>query len=176
MQASPFQSNKIQYKLSSKLLLKPGGVSQSFQAASLLFFVLTFFSHETNLQSIPYSTGENGTVVNGTVMNETSRNPGIQQQFVILQTNLKSFYVKMDKFLGRLRSYEDEIDFTEDFVRYFGRKQPRIQTEVLGHSLVRSLVCSHCSLVCLLWTARFTRALHCTHSFARSLAPLLVGQ
>ena len=36
---------------------------------------------------------------------------------------------------------------------------------VLDHSLV----CSHCSLIRLLRTARFARALHCAHSFARSL-------
>ena len=29
---------------------------------------------------------------------------------------------------------------------------------------------SHCSLVCLLWTARFACALRCTYSFAHSLA------
>ena len=40
---------------------------------------------------------------------------------------------------------------------------------VLGHSLVRSLVCSHHSLIRLLRTARFARALRCAHSFARSL-------
>ena len=49
----------------------------------------------------------------------------------------------------------------------------------MGHSLVRSLVRSHCSLICLLRTARFACALRCAHSFARSLAsltPSLVGQ
>ena len=60
-----------------------------------------------------------------------------------------------------------------------GLEQPRIETEVLGHSLVRSLVRSHRSLVRLLWTARFARALRCAHSFARSLTsltPSLVGK
>ena len=55
----------------------------------------------------------------------------------------------------------------------------QIQTEVLGHSLVRSLVRSHRSLARLLRTARFARALRCAHSFARSLTsltPLLVGK
>ena len=63
--------------------------------------------------------------------------------------------------------------------RHYGRKQPRIQTVVLGHSLVRSLVPSHRSLVRLLRTARFARALRCAHSFARSLTsltPSLVGK
>ena len=49
----------------------------------------------------------------------------------------------------------------------------------LGHSLVRSLVRSHRSLVRLLRTARFARALRCAHSFARSLpslTPSLVGK
>ena len=56
----------------------------------------------------------------------------------------------------------------------YGPEQSRIQY-VVGHSLVRSLVCSHCSLVCLLHTARFARSLCCAHSFAcwlvRSLTP-----
>ena len=50
---------------------------------------------------------------------------------------------------------------------------------VLGHSLVRLLVRSHCSLICLLCTACFARALHCTHLFACSLTlltPKLVGK
>ena len=42
--------------------------------------------------------------------------------------------------------------------------------DVLGHSLVRSLVRSHGSLIRLLRTARFASALCCTHSLARSLA------
>ena len=41
---------------------------------------------------------------------------------------------------------------------------------VLGHSLLRSLVRSHLSLICLLHTARFARALRCVHSFTRSRA------
>ena len=40
---------------------------------------------------------------------------------------------------------------------------------VLGHSLLHSLVRLHRSLVRLLRTARFARALRCAHSFARSL-------
>ena len=40
---------------------------------------------------------------------------------------------------------------------------------VLGHSLLRSLVRSHRSLIRLLRTARFARALRCAHSLARSL-------
>ena len=40
---------------------------------------------------------------------------------------------------------------------------------VRGHSLLRSLVRSHRSLIRLLRTARFARALRCAHSFARSL-------
>ena len=42
--------------------------------------------------------------------------------------------------------------------------------QVLGHSLVRSLVRSHRSLVCLFRTARFARALRCAHSFTRLFA------
>ena len=52
---------------------------------------------------------------------------------------------------------------------HYGQIQPRIQTEVLGHSLVRSLVRSHRSLIRLLQTARFAPTLRCNHLFARSL-------
>ena len=45
-----------------------------------------------------------------------------------------------------------------------------MQTEVLGHLLICSIVLSHCSLICLLRTACFFCALRCAHSFARSLA------
>ena len=51
-----------------------------------------------------------------------------------------------------------------------GPKQPRIQFEVLGHSLVRSLAPSSCSLICLLHTTRFARTLHCAHSVTHSWA------
>ena len=70
-----------------------------------------------------------------------------------------------------------DSDAGEGKLGHYG--QPRIQTEVLGHSLVRSLVRSHRSLVRLLRTARFARALRCAHLFARSLTSLtssLVGQ
>ena len=50
-----------------------------------------------------------------------------------------------------------------------GPEKPRIQTYVLGHSLVRSLVRLHCSLLCLLRTACFPRALICL--LAHSLTP-----
>ena len=60
-----------------------------------------------------------------------------------------------------------------------GPEQPKTQTKVVGHSLVFPLVHSHHSLVRLLCTTRFARALHCTHSFAcslTSLTPLLMGK
>ena len=41
---------------------------------------------------------------------------------------------------------------------------------VMGHSLLRLLVHSRRSLIRLLRTARFARALRCFHTFARSLA------
>ena len=55
-----------------------------------------------------------------------------------------------------------------------GPEKPRIQTEVLGHSLVRL----HRSLVCLLRTARFARALvrslaHFAHSLARGTVNMI---
>ena len=43
----------------------------------------------------------------------------------------------------------------------------------MRHSLIRSLIRSHRSLVCLLRTARFAGALCCAHSFARSLTVYL---
>ena len=49
-------------------------------------------------------------------------------------------------------------------------------SQVLGHSLIRLLVCSHRSLICLLCPCActplhsFAHSLHYTHSFARSLA------
>ena len=52
---------------------------------------------------------------------------------------------------------------------HYGPEQPRIQTEVLGHSLVRSLIRSQRSLVFLLRTAHFA-ALSCL--LARSLHSL----
>ena len=50
-----------------------------------------------------------------------------------------------------------------------GLVMPEIGTSALDLLLVHLLDCSHRSLVCLLRTARFARALRCTHSFARSL-------
>ena len=55
-------------------------------------------------------------------------------------------------------------------LRHYGPKQSRILTAVLGHSLDRLFVRSHRSLVRLLRTARFARALRCAHSLTRSLA------
>ena len=50
----------------------------------------------------------------------------------------------------------------------FGRmtKIDASMRRVQGHSLVRSLVRSHCSLIRLLRTARYARALRCAHSLA----------
>ena len=50
-----------------------------------------------------------------------------------------------------------------------GRMTMKSTRRVLGHLLLRSLVCSHRSLNCLLCTARFAHALRCAHSFAHSL-------
>ena len=46
---------------------------------------------------------------------------------------------------------------------HYGSEQPRIKTNVLDHSPVRTVVCSHCSLICLLRTACFTCELCCAH-------------
>ena len=58
---------------------------------------------------------------------------------------------------------------TVESPKHCGPEQPTIQTKVLGHSLVCSLVRSHPSLVCLLCTTCFARAL-CL--LARSLCSL----
>ena len=50
-----------------------------------------------------------------------------------------------------------------------GRKSMKSTRGLLGHSLLRSLVRSHRTLVHLLCTPRYTRALRWAHSFARSL-------
>ena len=47
---------------------------------------------------------------------------------------------------------------------------------VLSQSLLRSLVCSHRSLIRLPRTASCARALRCDHSFARSLTPKPMGK
>ena len=52
------------------------------------------------------------------------------------------------------------------------RMTMKLTYRVLGHSLLRLLVRLHRWLVCLLYTARFARALCCAHSFARSLTHL----
>ena len=54
-----------------------------------------------------------------------------------------------------------------------GRMTMKSTRRVLGHSILRSLILSHRSLIRLLRTARFARALRCAHSFARSLTRLL---
>ena len=62
-------------------------------------------------------------------------------------------------------------------VTHYGLEQPKIQTAVLGHSLLRSLVRSHHSLVRLLQTARIapSTALSFAHTLT-SLTPSLVGK
>ena len=69
-------------------------------------------------------------------------------------TNIEENYSEMSLHL--------KVSLT-DIARWF----KNIQTS--GHSLVRSLVRSHRSLICLLRTGRFVCTLHCAHSFARSL-------
>ena len=62
------------------------------------------------------------------------------------------------------------------FGAFFGCVRPTVGSNdmkstrgVLGHLLLRSLVRTHRSLIRLLRTARFARALRCAHSLARSL-------
>ena len=61
---------------------------------------------------------------------------------------------------------EEEDDKEEDDIG-IGLKSTR---RVLGHSLIRSLVRSHCSPIRFLGTASFARALRSAYSFVRSLA------
>ena len=88
--------------------------------------------------------------------------------------------------LPELLLLEPEIDKTRRMLPFFVRRehrgfftavhccseQSKIGTWVLGHSLVRSLVCLHHSLIRLLRPACFACAPRCTHSFARSLRSL----
>ena len=75
--------------------------------------------------------------------------------------------------MEKARATRAVIVYGTTWPRHYGRKQPRIQTEVLGHSLVRSLIRSHRSLIRLLRTARFARCslvrslAHFAHSLAR---------
>ena len=62
------------------------------------------------------------------------------------------------------RNHDDLNQFT------VGRMSMKSTRKVLGHSLLRSIVRSHRSLIRLLRTARLARALPCTHLFVRSLA------
>ena len=71
--------------------------------------------------------------------------------------------------LRRMSFSKSSISTRNHLIIHCGPEQPRIQTEVLGHLLVHSLDCSHCSLIRLLLTTYFARALHCARSFARSL-------
>ena len=66
-------------------------------------------------------------------------------------------------------------ELREIFVNFFlrlhrGPEQPRIQTEVLGHSLVCLLVHSHHSHIRLLRPTHFARVLRCARLLAHSLA------
>ena len=60
--------------------------------------------------------------------------------------------------------------FKDDFLG----KDLKSTRKVLGHLFLRSLARSHRSLIRLLRTARFARALRCAYSFARSLTPELM--
>ena len=87
--------------------------------------------------------------------------------------------IKTDDFNHNLGESNGGSNAMTKAMVHYGPEHARIQTEVLGHSLVRSLVRSHRSIVRLLRTARFARALRCAHSFARSLTsltPSLVGK
>ena len=64
------------------------------------------------------------------------------------------------------RCHSDHLSNTPNAIWFRTFKK----TEVLGHMLDHSLVCSNRSLICLLCTACFVCMLHCSHLFARSLA------
>ena len=66
-------------------------------------------------------------------------------------------------FDGKIIEYSLETSISWAKPLHYGLEQPKIQTVVLGHLLVRLLIRPHRSLVCLLRTARFARALRCAH-------------
>ena len=53
--------------------------------------------------------------------------------------------------------------------RIMGTMTVKLTRKALGDLLLRSLLCSQRSLICLLRTVCFARALRCAHSFARLL-------
>ena len=55
-----------------------------------------------------------------------------------------------------------------------GRMTMKLTRRLLGHLLIRSLICSDRWLICLHRTARFTWARHCAHLLVRSLTHLLL--
>ena len=73
-----------------------------------------------------------------------------------------------DKTSGENQGNQRHAALSRFYRRTLGRMTMNSTRGALGHSL-RSLVRSHRSLIRLLRTARFARALRCAHSFARSL-------
>ena len=87
------------------------------------------------------------------------------------------------RFFTEMAHKRRQFSFVKYFVRavfflsfsspsHYGTEQPKIQTNVLGHSLVDSLVRLHRSLFRLLHPACFARALRCAHSLTCSLRSL----
>ena len=87
----------------------------------------------------------------------------------------RSNWCRKELGLSAIMNYECLLWESQRRALHYGSAQTRIQMSVQGHSLVPSLIHLHCSLICLLRTARFTRALRFAYLFAR-FTPELVGQ
>ena len=89
------------------------------------------------------------------------------------KTNKKNKQTERDGQSVTTGHVESDVSLLLKTTRHLGPRQPKIQTKVLGHSLVRLLICSHRSLIRLLHTACFVRALCCAHLFSRLLTDSL---
>ena len=94
----------------------------------------------------------------------------LEKKLLEAQKLAESESAKQEDLQSQLRVSSQKLEEASSKLKVlYGLEHPRIETEVLGHSLVRSLVRSHCSLAHLLHPSRFARAFRCAH-FAHSLA------
>ena len=85
-----------------------------------------------------------------------------------MDTQINQYLVLTPQFLALLNHCTIINEQKRDLKLKIVNKKSKIDLSVLGPLLIHSLVPSHRSLICLLRTARFARALRCAHSFARS--------
>ena len=98
---------------------------------------------------------------------EDAKGKIVKKGFFFLHKNWKSF--EKDPKKSQCFFLSTSIFFWRVVRLHCGPEQPKIQTEELGHSPVRSLFRSHRSLVCLLRPTRFAHVLRCAH-FSHFLA------